>query len=105
MDLGPGAAAGGMEIDTWSTVAIYQRLIVVGAMKKLWEDLTVFYGNGLIVGGFNGFYGNGSIVGGFNGVYGKRVIVGGFNGFKGKRVIVGGFNGFLWERINCGRLI
>ena len=34
----------------------------------LWEDLTIFMGTVLIVGGFNGFYG-------------KRVIVGGFNGF------------------------
>ena len=50
MDLGPGAAAGGMGIDTLGTVAIYQRLVVVRAMKKLWEDLTFFYGNGLIVG-------------------------------------------------------
>ena len=50
LDLGPGAAAGGMGIDTLGTVAIYQRLVVVRAMKKLWEDLTVFYGNELIVG-------------------------------------------------------
>ena len=33
-----------------------------------YEEVTAFYGDGLIVGGFNGFYG-------------KRVIVGGFNGF------------------------
>ena len=50
LDLGPGAAAGGMGIDTLGTVAIYQQLVVVRAMKKLWEDLTVFYGNELIVG-------------------------------------------------------
>ena len=47
--------------------------------NELWEDLILFCGNGLIVGGFNPFYGN--------------------------RLIVGGFNPFLWERINCGRLI
>ena len=46
----PGAAAGGMGIDTLGAVAIYQQLVVVRAMKKLWEDLTVFYGNELIVG-------------------------------------------------------
>ena len=46
-----------------------------------YEEVTAFYGDGLIVGGFNGFYGKGLIVGGFNGFYGKRVIVGGFNGF------------------------
>ena len=50
LDLGPGAAAGGMGIDTLGTVAIYQRFVVVRAMKKLWEDLTFFYGNELIVG-------------------------------------------------------
>ena len=44
LDLGPGAAAGGMGIDTLGTVAIYQRLVVVRAMKKLWEDLTFFMG-------------------------------------------------------------
>ena len=48
--MGPGAAAGGMGIDTLGTVAIYQRVVVVRAMKKLWEDLTAFYGNKLIVG-------------------------------------------------------
>ena len=50
LDLGPGAAAGGMGKDTLGTVAIYQQVVVVRAMKKLWEDLTFFYGNESIVG-------------------------------------------------------
>ena len=54
----------------------------------LYFDDLCFYGNGLIVGGFNGFYGKMLIVGGFNGFYGKILIVGGFNCFCGKILIV-----------------
>ena len=61
-------------------------------LEDLYFDDLCFYGNGLIVGGFNGFYGKMLIVGGFNGFYGKILIVGGFNCFCGKILIVGGFN-------------
>ena len=68
-------------------------------LEDLYFDDLCFYGNGLIVGGFNGFYGKMLIVGGFNGFYGKILIVGGFNCFCGKILIVGGFNCF------CGKIL
>ena len=57
-------------------------------LEDLYFDDLCFYGNGLIVGGFNGFYGKMLIVGGFNGFYGKILFVGGFNCFCGKIIIV-----------------
>ena len=65
---------------------IYRQYIPV--VEDLYFDDLCFYGNGLIVGGFNGFYGKMLIVGGFNGFYGKILIVGGFNCFCGKILIV-----------------
>ena len=52
---------------------------IVLLLEDLYFDDLCFYGNGLIVGGFNGFYGNGLIVGGFNGFCGKILNCGGFH--------------------------
>ena len=57
-------------------------------LEDLYFDDLCFYGNGLIVGGFNGFYGKILIVGEFNCFCGKILIVGGFNCFCGKILIV-----------------